>query len=214
MSDNGKKSLQTAQLALFSALIILLAFIPGIGYIPLGVTRATIIHVPVIIGSIVLGPKMGAVLGGVFGLTSLISNTLTPTVTSFVFTPFFEGAGLGGNPLSLVICFVPRILVGVVPYFVYKGVIKLLNKIKGKETVSLITAGICGAMTNTILVMGMIYLFFGESYAKAKEISYDALLGVILGIIGVNGVLEAITAAVLTCVICKVLFKIKKKHRI
>lgn len=214
MSDNGKKSLQTAQLALFSALIILLAFIPGIGYIPLGVTRATIIHVPVIIGSIVLGPKMGAVLGGVFGLTSLISNTLTPTVTSFVFTPFFEGTGLGGNPLSLVICFVPRILVGVVPYFVYKGVIKLLNKIKGKETVSLITAGICGAMTNTILVMGMIYLFFGESYAKAKEISYDALLGVILGIIGVNGVLEAITAAVLTCVICKVLFKIKKKHRI
>lgn len=214
MSDNGKKSLQTAQLALFSALIILLAFIPGIGYIPLGVTRATIIHVPVIIGSIVLGPKMGAVLGGVFGLTSLISNTLTPTVTSFVFTPFFEGAGLGGNPLSLVICFVPRILVGVVPYFVYKGVIKLLNKIKGKETVSLITAGICGAMTNTILVMGMIYLFFGESYAKAKEISYDALLGVILGIIGINGVLEAITAAVLTCVICKVLFKIKKKHRI
>ena len=214
MSDNGKKSLQTAQLALFSALIILLAFIPGIGYIPLGVTRATIIHVPVIIGSIVLGPKMGAVLGGVFGLTSLISNTLTPTVTSFVFTPFFEGAGLGGNPLSLVICFVPRILVGVVPYFVYKGVIKLLNKIKGKKTVSLITAGICGAMTNTILVMGMIYLFFGESYAKAKEISYDALLGVILGIIGVNGVLEAITAAVLTCVICKVLFKIKKKHRI
>lgn len=214
MSDNGKKSLQTAQLALFSALIILLAFIPGIGYIPLGVTRATIIHVPVIIGSIVLGPKMGAVLGGVFGLTSLISNTLTPTVTSFVFTPFFEGAGLGGNPLSLVICFVPRILVGVVPYFVYKGIIKLLNKIKGRETVSLITAGICGAMTNTILVMGMIYLFFGESYAKAKEISYDALLGVILGIIGVNGVLEAITAAVLTCVICKVLFKIKKKHRI
>lgn len=214
MSDNGKKSLQTAQLALFSALIILLAFIPGIGYIPLGVTRATIIHVPVIIGSIVLGPKMGAVLGGVFGLTSLISNTLTPTVTSFVFTPFFEGAGLGRNPLSLVICFVPRILVGVMPYFVYKGVIKLLNKIKGKETVSLITAGICGAMTNTILVMGMIYLFFGESYAKAKEISYDALLGVILGIIGVNGVLEAITAAVLTCVICKVLFKIKKKHRI
>lgn len=214
MSDNGKKSLQTAQLALFSSLIILLAFIPGIGYIPLGVTRATIIHVPVIIGSIVLGPKTGAVLGGVFGLTSLISNTLTPTVTSFVFTPFFEGAGLGGNPLSLVICFVPRILVGVVPYFVYKGVIKLLNKIKGKETVSLITAGICGAMTNTILVMGMIYLFFGESYAKAKEISYDALLGVILGIIGVNGVLEAITAAVLTCVICKVLFKIKKKHRI
>lgn len=214
MSNTRKKSLEIAQLALFSALILMLAFIPGIGYIPLGVTRATIIHVPVIIGSIVLGPKLGAVLGGVFGLTSLISNTIMPTVTSFVFTPFFEGAGLGGNPLSLIICFVPRILVGIVPYFVFKGIMKLLHRIKGKETISLILAGIFGAMTNTILVMGMIYFFFGESYAAAKEISYDALLGMIMGVIGVNGVLEAVTAAVLTCVICKVLFRIKKKHRI
>lgn len=214
MSNTKKKSLELAQLALFSALILMLAFIPGIGYIPLGVTRATIIHVPVIIGSIVLGPKLGAVLGGVFGLTSLITNTITPTVTSFVFTPFFEGAGLGGNPLSLVICFVPRILVGVVPYFVFKGIMCLFKKLKGKETISLIIGGVCGAMTNTILVMGMIYLFFGESYAAAKEITYEALLGVIMGVVGINGVLEAITAAILTCVVCKVLFQIKKKNRI
>lgn len=214
MSNTKKKSLELAQLALFSALILMLAFIPGIGYIPLGVTRATIIHVPVIIGSIVLGPKLGAVLGGVFGLTSLITNTITPTVTSFVFTPFFEGAGLGGNPLSLVICFVPRILVGVVPYFVLKGIMCLFKKLKGKETISLIIGGICGAMTNTILVMSMIYLFFGESYAAAKEITYEALLGVIMGVVGINGVLEAITAAILTCVVCKVLFQIKKKNRI
>lgn len=213
MSVTSKKSLDMAQLALFSALILLLAFIPGIGYIPLGVTRATIIHVPVIIGSIILGPKKGAVLGGIFGITSLISNTVTPTVTSFVFTPFFEGAGLGGNPLSLVICFVPRILVGVVPYFVYKGLEKLLTKLKGKDTISLIIAGICGAMTNTILVMGMIYLFFGESYAAAKEMSYDALLGAIMSVVGINGVLEALVAAVLTCAVCKVLFVIQKKQR-
>lgn len=214
MSNTKKKSLELAQLALFSALILMLAFIPGIGYIPLGVTRATIIHVPVIIGSIVLGPKLGAVLGGVFGLTSLITNTITPTVTSFVFTPFFEGAGLGGNPLSLVICFVPRILVGVVPYFVFKGIMCLFKRLKGKETISLIIGGICGAMTNTILVMSMIYLFFGESYAAAKEITYEALLGVIMGVVGINGVLEAITTAILTCVVCKVLFQIKKKNRI
>lgn len=213
MSVTSKKSLDMAQLALFSALILLLAFIPGIGYIPLGVTRATIIHVPVIIGSIILGPKKGAVLGGIFGITSLISNTVTPTVTSFVFTPFFEGAGLGGNPLSLVICFVPRILVGVVPYFVYKGLEKLLTKLKGKDTISLIIAGICGAMTNTILVMGMIYIFFGESYAAAKEMSYDALLGAIMSVVGINGVLEALVAAVLTCAVCKVLFVIQKKQR-
>ncbi len=214
MTNKKSTAVDLAQLALFSALIILLAFIPGIGYIPLGVTRATIIHVPVIIGSIIFGPKKGAILGGVFGLTSLINNTMAPTVTSFVFTPFYESAGVGGNPLSLVICFIPRILIGVVPYFVFKGLMRLFNKIKGKETVSLVVAGICGAMTNTILVMSMIYLFFGESYASANGISHDALLGFILGVVGVNGVLEAITAAVLTCVICKVLFKIKKSRGI
>ena len=231
MTNTSRKSTEMAQLALFSALIIMLAFIPGIGYIPLGVTRATIIHVPVIIGSIVLGPKMGAILGGVFGLTSLINNTIAPTVTSFVFTPFYEIPGLSAvystmpgefslklqicnAILSLVICFVPRILIGVTPYFAFKGLMKLFGKIKGKETISLVISGICGAMTNTILVMSMIYLFFGESYAAANNVAYDALLGFILGIVGVNGVLEAITAAVLACVICKVLFQIQKRTKV
>ena len=95
------------QLALFAALIIIMAFTPFIGYIPLGFTRATIIHIPVILGSLLLGPKKGAILGALFGLTSLINNTINPTITSFVFTPFYSG----GNLLSLVICFVPRILV-------------------------------------------------------------------------------------------------------
>lgn len=85
------KVLSLVQLALFTAIILALAFTPGLGYIPLGVTRATTIHLPVIIGSILLGPKKGAFLGGVFGLTSLINNTISPTVTSFTFSPFYSG---------------------------------------------------------------------------------------------------------------------------
>ena len=71
------------QAALFAALIILMAMVPFLGYIPLGFTRATIIHIPVILGALVLGPKKGAFLGLIFGLTSLINNTMNPTVTSF-----------------------------------------------------------------------------------------------------------------------------------
>ena len=89
MKQNSS-ALGLVQAALFSALIILLAFTPFLGYIPLGFTRATIIHIPVIIGSILLGPKQGAVLGLVFGLTSLVNNTVNPTATSFVFSPFYE----------------------------------------------------------------------------------------------------------------------------
>ncbi len=79
---------ELVQLSLFVAIIVLMAVVPFLGYIPLGFTRATIIHIPVIIGSIILGPKYGAFLGFIFGLTSLVNNTFNPTVTSFVFTPF------------------------------------------------------------------------------------------------------------------------------
>ena len=79
----------SAQTALLSALIVLLAFVPYIGYIklPILAIQATTIHIPVIIGSVVLGPKKGAFLGGLFGLTSLINNTTQPGITAFCFSP-------------------------------------------------------------------------------------------------------------------------------
>ena len=129
-SRNSALSVRSmTQVALFGAIIVLLAFTPFLGYIPLGFTRATIIHIPVIIGSLLMGPKKGAVLGLVFGATSFINNTMNPTVTSFVFTPFYSLGEFSGGIGSLVICFIPRILVGVVPHYVYKGV-RSLSKMK------------------------------------------------------------------------------------
>ena len=200
-----RKTSDLVQMAMFVAIIILLAFTP-IGYIPLGVTRATIIHVPAIIGSIMLGPFAGAFLGAVFGITSLISNTINPTVTSFVFSPFITIGGASGNFMSLVICMVPRILVGVVPYYVYHG----LKKVIKNDAVDLTIAGVAGSMTNTILVMGGIYVFFGQAYAAAREIDFSALFGVIMGVIGINGVPEAILAGILTMAVCKVLLRYVK----
>lgn len=200
------QTLSLVQMALFSAIIVVMAFTPFLGYIPLGVTRATIIHVPVIIGSILLGPKKGAFLGGVFGLTSLLINTFTPTITSFTFSPFYAG----GNLWSLVICFVPRILIGIVPYFVYKSLSALFKQAKKKglwDTLSLGVAGLLGSLVNTGLVMSLIYVCFGKSYAAAKEVSYDVLYKVILSVVAVNGIPEAIVAAILTAVICKVLIR-------
>ena len=72
------------------AIIIIMAFTP-FGYIPLGFMNATIIHVPVIIGAIILGPKYGGFLGLVFGLTSHVEKiTYMPNATSFVFSPFIK----------------------------------------------------------------------------------------------------------------------------
>ncbi|MEG3074262.1 MAG: ECF transporter S component [Ruthenibacterium sp.] len=203
MRKSSPKALDLAQLALFSAIVIVLAFTPFIGYIPLGITKATIIHIPVIIGSILLGPKKGAILGALFGATSLISNTISPTLASFTFSPFYSG----GNFWSLVVCFVPRILVGVVPYFVYRGIKKLQKSEKASEVLPLAVAGLAGSMTNTLLVMHLILLFFGDSYAQVKGVAVQALYGFILTIIGVNGVPEAMVAMLFTVVIVKALFR-------
>lgn len=61
--------------------------------------------------------------------------------------------------------------------------------------------------------MGGIYLFFGASYAAAKGIARTALLGVIMGVIGLNGVLEAVIAAVLTVALGKPLATVLRRMR-
>ena len=207
----NKKTLGLVQVALFTAIIFVLAMVPGLGYIPLGVIRATTIHLPVIVGSVILGPKKGAVLGGMFGLTSLINNTITPTVTSFVFSPILamEMMGLKGALMSFVICFIPRILIGIVPYYVYGGIRKVMKKGKSSLMMALGAAGVAGSLTNTLLVMNLIYLLFGEEYAAAKEMAYEVLYSAILLIIGTNGVPEAIVAAVLVAAIGQVFIKSK-----
>lgn len=201
----NKKTYEMVLTALFSAIIIIMAFVPYLGYINLVVIKATLIHVPVIIGSIMLGPKKGGFLGVVFGCTSLINNTFNPSLLSFAFSPFYSIGEIGGNFWSLVICFVPRILVGVVPYFVYQGIRKLCKEKKGSDWLALPVAGIIGAFTNTLLVMNLIYFCFSEEFAAAKQIALDTVYAAILAIIAANGIPEAIVAAVLTTAVCKAL---------
>ena len=125
----NEKTYELVLLALFTAIIIIMAFTP-LGYIPLVVINATIIHIPVILGALFLGPKKGAFLGFVFGFTSFINNTFKAvTASAFVFSPVLAANVVGPSGIlkSLYICFVPRILVGVIPYFVYILIQKLLK---------------------------------------------------------------------------------------
>ena len=187
-------------IAMLASIQIMLAITP-LGFIPLGAIRPTTIHIPVIIGAVLFGAKAGAILGGIFGISSIIINTVTPTITSFVFTPFY-----GGNIFSLVVAMVPRIMIGVVSYYVFILMVKVTNK----KSISYIIAGVMGSMTNTILVMSGIYIFFGDNYATAKSIPIDELFVFIIGIIGINGIPEAIVAGVITLAIGSVLNRILK----
>ena len=199
-----------AILAMFTAIIFLLTFTP-LGLIDLPVIKATVLHVPVIIGSILLGPKKGAFLGGMFGLASLLKNTLVPGLSSFVFTPLIPAPGLDrGSPWALFICFVPRILVGVTPWLVYA----LFRRLPGRrgagvQAGTMALAGVVGAFTNTALVMGSIC----EAYAAAQGIPAEAVTGFAMGIVAANGIPEAAVAAVVTPAVCVPLVKALKLER-
>jgi uncharacterized membrane protein len=200
----------------FTSIIMLLAFTP-LGFIRLPLINATMLHIPVIVGSVLLGWKYGAVLGFVFGLTSLINNTIAPGLISFVFSPAIPvppPAGDGVGSLSaLIVCFVPRILVGITPWLVYSGLRKFppLKK-SALQPVNLIFAGIIGSMTNTLLVMHLIYALFRQPFAQARELASDAVYGAILAVIAANGIPEAIAAAVLAAAICTPLLLLQRRH--
>lgn len=187
--------------ALFIAIEMLLIFVPFLGYIPIGPLRATTLHIPVIIAGIVLGKKSGALIGLVFGLSSLIYNTINPSVISFVFSPF-----ISGNIMSAVIAIVPRIMIGFIAGWVFES-FKNSNR---NRIFGIVVSSFLGAITNTVLVLGGIYFLFGSTYAEALGKNFQELFPYLLGIITTQGILEASVGTVISFIVCKALFKIVK----
>lgn len=192
---SSKKKVNVRQMTIIgvlSAISIMLSMLPMIGYIPVGPTKATIMHIPVIIGAIVEGPVVGAAIGFIFGLTSLIKAITEPTVVSFAFM----------NPLVSIL---PRVLMGILAYYVYQVAMKITKNVY----ISGLVTGAVGSLLNTIGVLGTIYVLYAPKYMHA--IGKDGSAGkVILGIAGINGVPEAIVGALVVSAVTIVLKKSKK----
>lgn len=101
-------------IGILGAISIVLGMTP-LGFIPVGPTRATIMHIPVIIGAIMEGPIVGGVVGLIFGLFSIFQAITNPTPVSIVFY----------NPIVSVL---PRVLIGITTYYTYSTLKKLGNK--------------------------------------------------------------------------------------
>ena len=189
--------------ALFAAIIILLANTP-LGMIQLPIIKATTVHIPVIIGAILMGPLSGAILGGVFGICSMVSNTMAPTLLSFAFSPFLA-ADLPGVLKAVWISVGCRVMIGVVAGWVWI----FLNKVKVNKMIALPITGFIGSMTNTVFVMGSIYLLLARQYAEAREVAVSAVWGLVMGTVTASGIPEAIAAAVLVTAIGAALLRIR-----
>jgi uncharacterized membrane protein len=200
----GKSHENVRKMVVISMLsgICLFLGLTGLGFIPLPLFKLTILHLPVIIGAIIEGPVVGGTIGLIFGLFSIYQNITAPTPMS----PFFY------NPLVSVL---PRILIGVISYYVYKIIRAKVKNIK----VSISIAAICGSLVNTIGVLGTIYLIYFKDYATVlmergtiSTNSMGAVTTALLTVIGTNGIAEAILSALVVTPIVIAIFKMQKKN--
>lgn len=192
-----------ATLAMLCGILMVMGM-TGIGFIPLPVIKATTMHIPVILGAVLLGPAAGGVLGAVFGFCSIWANTVTPGLLSFAFSPFMTNEGFAGVIKSLWIALGCRIVFGILAGLIWKGMKRLL---KSDYAALPVTAAI-STIIHTLLVMGSIYLLLAQQYAAAKNVAFTAVFGLVMGTVTASGIPEAIAAAILVTVIGKALLRL------
>lgn len=191
-----------ATLAMMAGLLLVMGM-TGIGFIPLPVIKATTMHIPVILGAILLGPGAGAILGAVFGLCSIWANTTTPGLLSFAFSPFMSTTGFLGAVKAVWIALGCRVLFGAVAGWLWK----LLQGWIKKDWITLPVTAAISTICHTVLVMGSIYVLLAQQYAQAKNVAMTAVFGLVMGTVTASGIPEAIAAAVIVTVIGKALLR-------
>lgn len=179
-----------AVIGLLGALTAVLGMTP-IGFIPIGPTRATIMHIPVIVGSVLYGPLVGGFVGLIFGIFSLINALVNMTPVSFVFI----------NPIVSVL---PRILIGVGSYYVYEGA-KTLGKEKLKWLLvalwllivgylgyglynNILESNVLGIVLNSVFLaigVGIFVYSFKKYNFDSVEITIAAIIGTMINTVGV-----------------------------
>ncbi|MDR1018375.1 MAG: ECF transporter S component [Lachnospiraceae bacterium] len=188
-SDRVKARDDIRSLVLVGVFIAIMAVltITNVGIITVNVVSITILHIPVIIASLTLGPSYGGITGLAFGIMSMLNATFRgATPADLMFTPF----GPANKPIqSIILCIGPRILLGILPFFIYIGLKKLFKK----EHLSVaVSAGLSSAL-HTIMVLSLLYFLFFKDMSFA-----EVLKTVFLAVIGINGVVE-MCAAILLC---------------
>lgn len=188
--NTHKQLVRLVLLALLTALIFLMGQTP-LGLIPLGFCNVTLLVIPVAVGTLCLGWRDGLVLGAAFAATSLLSALTKPSLL----VSTLMGASL---PLAIIMTVLPRLCIPLV----IGGVHALLRRVKRPVAAGIAAA--CGSLTNTILYLGLMLLFYVVSGIDSARV-----LTTIAAVAGGAGPLEAIAAAVITPPILTALGKIR-----
>lgn len=188
-----KKTRELAILAMLSAITILLGIVPNIGIIQIGPVAFTILHIPVIIASIILGIKGGLVTGLLFGITSwfvAVTRAFTPIDLLFV------------NPLISIL---PRTLFGLVA--------GIFGSLINKEKRLMLKTGVISfvsTLLHTTFVYVAFYLFAKQEVAAALAITTKNIFMFLFSLFSINALVEAAVATVVVCAVTKALSRQRK----
>lgn len=202
----NEKTIEMVQLAMLIALVVVLqlisAVIPPIG----GTVSITLTLVPVVVGAILFGKKGGIVLGVTFGVIVMIN----------CITALDPGGNIlwSANPFfTALICLVKGTAAGFIPAMVYKLVIgKKEDPSGGRKYASALIAAISAPVVNTgLFVCGML-LFFVDTL-KAWAGDSNVFTYIILGLAGLNFVVELLINIILTPAIARIVDVVKTKQK-
>lgn len=171
------------QLSLLVAILLVMNYIPLLGYVQFGPISASLLTVPVAIGAMTMGPLAGAILGGVFGATSFIQMV---EGKSQMGTQLFSVNPFG----AFVVSFVARVLMGLCAALIFNALRKAMPK---KEKLCCVIGAICTPVLNTVFFMGFLVLFFYNcDYVQNVAQTLDAtnVFMFIVYLVGVQAVIE------------------------
>ena len=201
MKQKNKMSVQyLARLAMLLAIVVIFTVF-NIANIPVGPIVATVYHVPVIIGAVLLDTRAGAILGGAWGILNFWLAISGQTTDIVALTAISE------NPFGyFCVSFLPRLAVGIVA-----GLLGGLFR-KKNSAVGYAVTGAVGSLTNTVGYLGLLYLLFKQLLANVYSIDASAVIGMVLSVAGTNGLVEAAVSAVLTLAVCKAIDALDRKR--
>lgn len=216
MRKNTRKQqiILITRFAMFLAIEAIICFVPFLGSIQIGPVAATLAMIPVVIAGCVFGPWFGGTLGLFAGLFSFIWWTFVDpgNASAILFTPWnaWNTEVMHTSYWTLVICFIPRALTGLIAGYLTK----LLHKKWHNQLPVTILACVAGSLTNTILVLFGTYFLWGKNYATMAGIEYSTLFKAILVLVGTNGMFEAALAGIFGSAVSLPLYHLIKTNRV
>ena len=196
MANNKEKTTKLVLLGLLTAILFVMSYTP-LGYLRIGGIEITFNVIPVAIAAIALGKSGGMTVGAIFGLTSFLQCVQG--------TSPFGATLLGINPVfTAILCFIPRILAGLIAGAIHKPLTKKI----GKNIPCFIT-GFLSAFLNTVFFMTVLILLFGKTdYIMGMRGGANLLVFVCM-FVGINAVFEMLASTIITGAVGNALYKAK-----